>query len=58
MGLVMLAPLYAGAAAKMTALVARDKRLMKLNLTLPPSITTWRLILRDEALAKAWLNSP
>lgn len=51
-------PLYAGTTSKMTALVARDKRLMKLNLTLPPSITTWRLILRDEALAKAWLNSP
>lgn len=51
-------PLYAGTANKLTALVARDKRLMKLNLTLPPSVTTWRLVLRDQALAQAWLNNP
>lgn len=51
-------PLYAGTANKLTALVARDKRLMKLNLTLPPSVTTWRLVLRDQALAQAWLSNP
>lgn len=51
-------PLYAGTAKRITALVSRDKRLMKLNLTLPPSVTTWRLVLRDQALAQAWLNSP
>lgn len=50
--------LYAGPSAKITALVARDKRLMKLNLAIPPSVTTWRLVLQDEALANAWLNSP
>ncbi len=48
-------PLYAGAARKLTVLVARDKRLLRLALALPPAVTTWRLALRDAALAQPWL---
>ncbi len=36
-------PLYAGAARQIIALVARDKRLLRLPLTLPAGSTTWRL---------------
>ena len=36
-------PLYAGPARHVIALVARDKRLMRLPLTLPTGTTTWRL---------------
>jgi predicted metalloprotease with PDZ domain len=38
-----------------TALVSRDKRLMRLPLTLPANITTWRLAVRDAALTGKWL---
>ena len=48
--------LYAGAATRMVALVARDKRLLKLSLTLPKSVTSWRLALRDSKLLGQWLN--
>ncbi|MDR1968526.1 MAG: peptidase M61 [Burkholderiaceae bacterium] len=37
-------PLYAGAARTVSALVARDRRLLRLPLTLPQQITTWRLL--------------
>jgi predicted metalloprotease with PDZ domain len=47
--------LYAGTHRKVTALVARDRRLLRLELTLPAGITTWRLALRDAARAQAWL---
>lgn len=47
--------LYAGTHRKVTALVARDRRLLRLDLTLPAGITTWRLALRDAARAQAWL---
>jgi predicted metalloprotease with PDZ domain len=50
--------LYAGMATKVSALVARDKRLLKLSLTLPKSASTWRLVARDSKLASQWLNSP
>jgi hypothetical protein len=36
--------------------VARDKRLLKLSLALPQSVTTWRLVARDAQLVKLWLN--
>jgi predicted metalloprotease with PDZ domain len=49
--------LYAGAAEKVVALVARDKRLLQLELTLPPAQTTWRLALQDAALVNAWLEA-
>ncbi len=48
--------LYAGQATKIGALVARDKRLLKLSLTLPKSVTTWRLVARDSKLVDRWLN--
>ena len=47
--------LYAGAHKKITALVARDRKLLRLDLTLPAAVTTWRLVLRDAALAQQWL---
>jgi predicted metalloprotease with PDZ domain len=49
-------PLYVGPGRKFTALVARDKRLLRLDATLPAA-TTWRLALRDAALVTPWLAS-
>ena len=46
--------LYAGAHRKVTALVARDRRLLRLELALPAAATTWRLVLRDPGRAQAW----
>ena len=48
--------LYAGSAKKVIALVARDKRLMRLELTLPPALTTWRLAVREAARVNDWLD--
>lgn len=48
-------PLYAGKAPRITVLVARDKRLLRLSLKLPPTATTWRLAVRDAAKVSAWL---
>jgi predicted metalloprotease with PDZ domain len=50
--------LYAGTATKINALVARDKRILTLSLTLPKSATTWRLVARDSKLVSQWLNCP
>ncbi|MEP6792496.1 MAG: peptidase M61, partial [Ramlibacter sp.] len=50
--------LYVGPHRKVTALVARDRRLLRLELTLPAASTTWRLVLRDAALAQPWLAAP
>ena len=47
--------LYAGNHKKVTALVARDRRLLRLELNLPSAVTTWRLVLRDPGRAKPWL---
>ncbi|MET0312502.1 MAG: peptidase M61 [Burkholderiaceae bacterium] len=47
--------LYAQAGKKVTALVARDKRLLRLPLTFPVTSTTWRLAVREAALTGAWL---
>jgi predicted metalloprotease with PDZ domain len=47
--------LYAGEERKLTAVVARDRRLMRLELTLPASATVWRLVLKDPARAQPWL---
>ena len=49
-------PLYAGSAGSVVALVARDARLLRLPLALPPNETTWRLSLRDAARARPWLS--
>ena len=48
--------LYAGSASEVIALVARDKRLLRLELSLPPAVTTWRLAVQDAALADEWLQ--
>jgi predicted metalloprotease with PDZ domain len=48
--------LYAGSAKKVTALIARDQRLLRLELTLPPAMSTWRLIVKDAALLERWLT--
>jgi predicted metalloprotease with PDZ domain len=48
-------PLYAGKAKKVTALVARDKCLLRLQLTMPPAMTTWRLSVRDSEKIALWL---
>jgi predicted metalloprotease with PDZ domain len=50
-------PLYAGDHKKITALVARDRRLLRLDLNLPAAVTTWRLVLRDSARAQPWLTA-
>jgi predicted metalloprotease with PDZ domain len=50
--------LYAGAHRKVVALVARDRKLLRLDLSIPAAATTWRLALRDPALAQPWLAAP
>ena len=47
--------LYAGDARHVTALVSRDKRLLRLELAVPPPMTTWRLAVKDAAKADQWL---
>ena len=48
--------LYAGNAKKVTAIVARDRRLLHLPLALPKPSHAVRLSVRDAALADAWLG--
>ncbi len=50
--------MYAGQQKKVTALVARDKRLLRLELSLPSGVTTWRLVVRDAAMTGRWLGDP
>jgi predicted metalloprotease with PDZ domain len=45
----------AGAAKKVIALVSRDKRLLRLELAMPPPLTTWRLVIQDAAKLDQWL---
>ncbi len=47
--------LYAGTAKKVIALISRDKRLLRLDLTMPPPLTTWRLAVQDAARLDQWL---
>lgn len=47
--------LYLGPLKKITALVARDRRLLRLPLTLPSGVTTWRLAAQDPAKIARWL---
>ncbi len=47
--------LYAELGKKVLALVARDKQLIRLELSLPSNESTWRLVVRDAALASTWL---
>lgn len=46
--------LYAGSHRKVTAIVARDRRLLRLELGIPAAVTTWRLVLRDASRAQQW----
>ncbi len=48
--------LYAGQASPLQALVARDKRLLRLRLSLPPQVTTWRLSVQDTSRVNNWLQ--
>ncbi|WP_372827131.1 M61 family metallopeptidase [Polaromonas sp.] len=48
--------LYAGPDKTVLALLARDKRLLRMALTLPTNVITWRLVLRDAPLARRWLT--
>lgn len=48
--------LYLGPLRKANALVARDRRLLRLPLRLPAGVTTWRLFAQDPAKMAAWLN--
>ena len=49
--------LYAGAHKKVTAVVARDRRMLRLELVLPAAVNTWRLVLRDAAPALSWFDA-
>ncbi len=49
--------LYLGQHRKMTAIVARDRRLLRLPLTLPEGLTTWRLATKDAAQLARWLSA-
>ena len=48
--------LYLGPLKKITALVARDRRLLRLPLTLPSGVTTWRLFAQDPVKLTRWLQ--
>jgi predicted metalloprotease with PDZ domain len=50
--------LYAGTAKKVTALVSRDRQLLRLNLALPhtEANSTWRLVLDNPKLVAKWLG--
>ena len=47
--------LYAGSQRKLTAIVARDRRLLRLELALPTSSCTWRLAIGQSVRVRAWL---
>jgi len=50
--------LYAGWGKKVTALISRDRQILRLSLTLPKvkEHTTWRLSIGEANKVKAWLN--
>ncbi len=48
--------LYAEPDKKVLALVARDKRLLRLELSMPGGMTTWHLVVQDAALVNHWLE--
>ena len=49
--------LYSGKSKKITALVSRDKLLLKLSLTLPKATQAVRLSVRDAIAANRWLDA-
>ena len=48
--------LYLGDATKCTAIVARDRKLIRLPLALPTGVTTWRLFSHDAGKVTGWLG--
>ena len=46
---------YVAPGSAVTALVARDRRLLRLRLLLPRTATTWRLTVRDGPQLARWL---
>lgn len=50
--------LYSGTAKKVTALISRDRQLLRLNLALPQpqANSTWRLVLDNPKLVARWLG--
>jgi len=50
--------LYLGAGRQAIALVARDRKLLKLPLELPEQDSTARLVLREAAAVSSWLTEP
>ena len=48
--------MYAAAGRSVTALVSRDRRLLRLQLRLPRLVNTWRLAVRDNPRVSAWLG--
>jgi predicted metalloprotease with PDZ domain len=50
--------LYAGTVQKVTALISRDRQLLRLSLSLPNAKTnsTWRLVLDNPKLVSRWLG--
>jgi predicted metalloprotease with PDZ domain len=48
--------LYLGPVRRFTALVARDRRLLRLPLALPAEAATWRLFAQDAAKLAHWLS--
>ena len=49
--------LAAGDTQKVIALVSRDKRLLRLELKMPPALTTWHLTVQDAVKIEQWLLS-
>ena len=49
--------LYAVPGRPVTALVARDRRLIRLRLVVPAAVTSWRLAVRDAKLVAGWLSA-
>ena len=50
--------LYLGPHRKLIALVARDRRLLRLSLSLPASVSTWRLFAHEPTKISRWLEPP
>jgi predicted metalloprotease with PDZ domain len=49
-------PLFATPGRTVTALVSRDRRLRRLRLVIPQSVSTWRLAVRDVQRLSLWLK--
>ena len=49
-------PALLGTERHMVAWVSRDKRLLRLDMTLPEPTTTWRLSAKNSALVDRWLE--